>query len=362
MLGTALKSLLGRIPSRRGIATALLLSATFVLSTRHASGGTPDEAVGTQSQEATPTDKGPNVEAARAHFFRGVKYYEGGDFRWALLEFQRAFDLSGNYRVLYNLARVSEELNTYAEATRAFEEYLRLGGDDIDPRRREEVLRELETLRPKLAHVTITVSPNGASVIVDNRPVGKGPLRDPIVVDAGEHFITVRHPGYVQAEKSIVVAAGDKLQETLSLRRTPPPQRAMAGVAQPSRPEVGREASKAVPVEPRDEGLSFAATATWVGTGVLAAGAAVTGGLAVMRAKDLADLRNSATSTQEERDAVQRKARLFALTSDVLTGAAVLAGATALYFTFGPSSAGPEQEGQTRVGLRGPSVVVTYTY
>jgi hypothetical protein len=81
-----------------------------------------------------------------------------------------------------------------------------------------------------------------------------------------------------------------------------------------------------------------------------------------MKAKDLAELRDSATSTQEERDAVQRKGKTLALTSDILAGAAVLAGATALYLTFGPSSDGPEQEGQARVGLRGPSVVLSYQY
>ncbi|MBN1918933.1 MAG: PEGA domain-containing protein [Verrucomicrobia bacterium] len=299
----------------------------------------------------------------RAHFLRGVKYYEGGDFRWALLEFQRAYDLSPNYRILYNLGRVNQELNTYADATRAFEDYLRLGGDDIDAQRREEVLREIEALRPKLASLTITVSVAGAEVIVDNRSIGHSPLGSPISVDGGAHFVAVRHSGHVQQEKRIVLAAGDTVEQTFTLKRTRSElSRAVPAVAG-SRAGVAPAPRPAPPGAPSERsGLSFAAMATWVGTGALAAGAAVTGALAYTQAKDLAELRDSPYSMQAERDSLGHKARMLAVASDALTGAAVLAGATALYLTFGGGSDGPAERDRARVGLAGTQVTFAYHY
>jgi tetratricopeptide (TPR) repeat protein len=322
-------------------------------------GGSTEES----TQGARSTDQDRNLEAARAHFFRGVKYYEGGDFRWALLEFQRSYELSGNYRILYNLGRVNEELNTYADATRAFEEYLRLGGDDIDAQRRDQVVHELETLRPKLASVTITVSVEGAEVVVDNRSIGRSPLGTAILLDGGEHFVVVRRPGYAQEEKRVVVAAGDAIDEAFTLRR----QRSERGGAVPATAGP-RAAATSAPRSPprgaasRRDGLSFAAKAFWVGTGALALGAATTGVLAYMQAKDLARLRDSPDSTRPDRDAVAHKARILAITSDVLTGATALAGVTALYFTFGSKDGSPEQRDRARVGLAGTLLTFDYYY
>ena len=160
-----------------------------------------------------------------------------------------------------------------------------------------------------------------------------------------------------------MVAAGDTLQETLALQKEPAQTPAtIAGTKKPKDPAARPRSSERPGPAPENEGLGTAAQVTWIGTGVLAASAAVTGTFAYLQAKKLANLRDSATSTQDERDAVQRKGKTLALTTDILAGAAVLAGATALYLTFGSSSDDAEQEGQARVGLRGPSVVLTYQY
>jgi hypothetical protein len=338
-----------------------VVSTTPALGAEAAHGVTP-AARAAADGGVSSTEKERSQEAARAHFFRGVKYYEGGDLRWALLEFQRAYELSGNYRILYNLGRVNEELNTYAEATRAFEEYLRLGGDDIGAERREEVVRELETLRPKLARLTITVGVEGAEVVVDNRSMGLSPLGAAISVDGGEHFVVVRRTGYAQEEKRIVVAAGDAVDVAFELRRLDAgPRSAASSTARPRSRATSPPRSTSFTSASEGEGLTFAAKASWVGTGVLAAGAATAGVLAYTRAGDLARLRDSPDSTEQERETVARKARLLAITSDVLTGAAALAGATALYLTFG-SDHRPAQRDRARVGVAGTQLTVEYHY
>jgi tetratricopeptide (TPR) repeat protein len=336
----------------------VILLVTVLSITSRASAETSEAAGEDGAQQSeSPTEDVRLVEAARAHFFRGVKYYEGGDFRWALLEFQRAFGISGNYRILYNLGRVSQELNQYAEATKAFEDYLRLGGDDIEEERRKEVERELESLRPRTARLKIAVNVEGAEVLVDNHVVGRSPLEKGVLVDVGEHFVAVKHPGYVQADKKIVLAAGDDIEEDVTLRKAVAAQKVKL-----HRPLVIHE-REGPSQPPAEDSLSFAAKATWMGTGVLALGAGVTGTLALLEARKLGDLRDSLGSTQEERDSTQHKAEILALTADGLAGAALLTGIAAVYLTLDSgSNSAPEQETGASVALQGTRINFTYRY
>jgi tetratricopeptide (TPR) repeat protein len=98
-----------------------------------------------------PGDDGEAVATAREHFKRGTEYYSEGDFRAALLEFERAHALRHSFRLLYNLGQVCYELRDYAGAERYFRAYLVEGEDEITPERREEVKRELDRLRQRVA-------------------------------------------------------------------------------------------------------------------------------------------------------------------------------------------------------------------
>ena len=69
----------------------------------------------------------PRVDAvaqAGAHYARGVKLYEEDDFRAALIEFSRAYELAPNWAVLYNLGQAHYQLREYAIAMRTLERYV----------------------------------------------------------------------------------------------------------------------------------------------------------------------------------------------------------------------------------------------
>jgi tetratricopeptide (TPR) repeat protein len=302
--------------------------------------------------DSSETDR--QVEAARAHFFRGVEYYEAGDYRSALLEFRRAFEISRNYRILYNLGRVNHELNQYADAIEAYETYLSTGRDEVEEERRAEVERDLESLRSRTALLTITVNVREAEVLVDNRVVGKSPLPKATRLDAGEHFITVRLDGYIQEERRIVVASGDTVKERLDLSE----QRRAALPTASAKPDHLR----ASPPEPSSS-ASVLTTVAWIGTGTLAAAAGVTGVLAWVEADKLAELRDTPGSSPDERSKLQSRGKLLATTSDVLTAAAVVAGGTALYLTLSSSDDSPTKDsGVATLGLRGSQLVFTYSH
>lgn len=336
----------------------VLLAALFLVA-RPVGADTPENPGAPQAEAVTSAEQTRQVEAARAHFFRGVKYYEAGDFRWSLLEFRRAFELSQNYRILYNLARVSHELNQYADAIVAYEKYLRLGGNEIEAGRRAEVERDLDMLRARTARLQLTVNVDGAEIVVDNRAIGKSPLHEPIAIDAGEHHLSVRLGGYELQEKRIVAAAGDALKEEIVLRKAT--EAAPAGPPSQARASLRTSPASSSPAADRPP-AGKAPMITWIGTGVLAAGAGVTGGLALMEANHLAELRDSPRSTPEERNAASVRSRRLALSADILSGAALAAGATALYFTIHGARQRSNERAELRLGVRPTRVTLTYVY
>src|SRR5947207_9603796 len=56
--------------------------------------------------QADRPKQGVMTDEARAHLSKGGKLYNDGAYDAALIEFQRAYDLSGNYKILYNLAQI----------------------------------------------------------------------------------------------------------------------------------------------------------------------------------------------------------------------------------------------------------------
>jgi tetratricopeptide (TPR) repeat protein len=84
---------------------------------------------------------------ARESYARGVALANAGDYQRALSEFQRAYELSPHYAVLYNVAQAERALGHSGKALEAFESYLRLGDEQITPERRSEVEAAIEALK-----------------------------------------------------------------------------------------------------------------------------------------------------------------------------------------------------------------------
>src|SRR4051812_31637230 len=58
---------------------------------------------------------------AGTHFQRAVQLYSEADYRAALVEFKRAYELAPHVTVLYNLGQTHYQLQNYAEALNTFE-------------------------------------------------------------------------------------------------------------------------------------------------------------------------------------------------------------------------------------------------
>jgi tetratricopeptide (TPR) repeat protein len=271
------------------------------------------------------------VEEAGRRYDRGLKFYSEGDYRLAVIEFERTYELVPDYRVLYNIAQVRIQLGEYARARKALQRYLKEGAGQIKPDRERSVHADLEMLESRTATLRIDCSEAGADVLVDGEAVGTTPLTEPVLMNAGEHNIEVRKLGFRSQVLRRTLAGSDAGELTVKLEAVPAaaPAAALAPVA-PS------------PVAERNT------TPQWIGwsvTGALAVGAVVTGVLGNKAADDLAEQRGERGITSDTLRSTGNRAKALLIASDALAAATVVSGGISLYLTLrGPSRSQPERD------------------
>lgn len=281
-----------------------------------------------QSADAAGSDG--DVDQARKHFSQGLKLYKDGDFDAALVQFERAYAIKSNFKVLYNIAQCYFELHQYVEARDALSRYVKDGEGSIDSERKSAVENDLAELQKRIAHLKLSVNVNGATVYVDGKKAGVTPLAGAIDVNEGQRTIAVEAQDHGSKQRVVRLAGGEEQTVTLDFEEAKPSGAATAagsgasGGGQPGSHELG--------------------TAFWVtGIGALAlgAGAGVTGYLALKAQDDRNQDLKRLGVTPGELDDDRSKAKTLALTTDLLAGSAIVfAGiATVLLVTHEPDGA-----------------------
>jgi len=271
---------------------------------------------------------GPAGEAD-SRFRRGVELYKEGDYSAALIEFRRAYELDPRYQALYNIGETYFQLNDYASALRTLDKYLHDGGAQILPGRRDEVQKEIDKLRTRVATLEVTTNLPDVDITVDDLPMGKTPLAAPLVVSSGRRKVTATRPGKAPVIQIVELAGGDIKKVTLIVVDDD-----AAGIRVPAAP--------------------------WVITGALVAGAVVTGAIALSASSALkADLAVFPGANAGQITSDHSKTVTTALVTDILIGAAVVSGVVSIVLTASanrrrPTDAAPPaaaQSGAPRVSL-----------
>ena len=149
---------------------------------------------------ATYTARAGEKEEARKHYDRAIGLVDDGQLPVAIIEFQRSYDLTKNYSVLYNLGQVFVSLAKPVEAINAYQRYLAEGGKKIPAARRTEVEREIALQKARVATLSFHILPDGATIRVDGSEVGKAPTIESLVVGIGEHVVSATAEGHEPAE------------------------------------------------------------------------------------------------------------------------------------------------------------------
>ncbi len=253
------------------------------------------------------------VDEGRTRFTRGIDLYKEGNFHAALAEFRAAYAAAPSFRIHYNLGQTLFQLQDYAGAVRAFEQYLTEGADKIDAERKREVDGDLAKLRPRVAQLTFVVNVPVAEVSVDDEPRGKV-QKLPILVSAGRRRISMTASGYQTETRVLDVAGAQRLDLTFELKP-------IGGVV--AFPGGARSSE---PAEyPRSRPKSR--TPFYVGlvtTGVLGVG---TGAMAIVTASNHSAYDKALNVPQNGQGIADARTstRTTALAADILGGATVLA-------------------------------------
>lgn len=266
----------------------------------------------------------PITERARTHFRAGVNLLQdpdGARYAEAYREFKQAYAESPSWKILGNLGISAMKLERDGEAILAFQTYLKEGGDQIDESERAQMQRDLDTLSSTVTWVTLSSAPAGAEVIDTRIPLAGSPtenrydtLREPtrLGLRTGRHKITVELEGYEPQTWTFDATGGELSHEFVLVERKVAPNPTTGAAKEYERP---------VPL------------GVYIGlglTGAFAAGAAVTGILAL----DAKSQFNAAESDADA-DSARSNGQTLNLVTDILIGGAVVSGVTTtiLYLT-----------------------------
>jgi len=152
-------------------------------------------------------------DEARDRFNQALRLVDAQRFEEAAVEFKRAYELSPNPAVLYNLGQAHAAARHPAQAVAAFRAYLSQTTDSGDVRR-GQALAELTRLEQLLGVLVLSTRPSNVSVRVDGRPVE---VSGPLELDPGSHLIVVSSPGYAVAEREVLAVSGSSQTWELEL-------------------------------------------------------------------------------------------------------------------------------------------------
>jgi hypothetical protein len=296
------------------------LALTFAVVS-FAMGAAPQNvSIGSVAWAQPPPPPPAAATEANAHFKRGVELYGESDWATALTEFRRAYDIDPKWQVLYNIGETYFQLQDYANALATLQKYLRDGGAQVSAARRDEVTKDIEKLKTRVATLEVTATLPDVDIAVDDAPAGKTPLAAPIVVSAGRRRITASRGGKVVATEFVEVAGGDTRKVALTIAEEPP-------------------AAARTPVVP------------WVITGVLTAGAIGTGAGALVSWGSTKDALKAVPGDSNAITSDHTRTFALGLATDILVGAAVVSGVVSIYLTV---TAGRRAQATPRVGWTRP--------
>ncbi len=155
---------------------------------------------------------------------RAAQLFDEGKLDAALAEYRRAYAQTPNFRVLYNIARVYDELGDAVQAVEHYRRFLVEGSEHVSPARRQDIESRIAEQQRRIAELWITTSVEGALLSVDGTVVRdargaplRTPLTAPIRLSAGRHTVLAHTAHHRSLERDIELAGGVDTRIELAL-------------------------------------------------------------------------------------------------------------------------------------------------
>lgn len=154
---------------------------------------------------------------SRFHHEQGSRAYASGRFEQAVHEFMTAQRLSPNPRTLYNIGLCFLRMSRHDDAFFFLDEYL-ASTDDAEgvEERRRFATESLRALAPRVARVSVSSTPAGATIYVDQREHGSyGRTPRVLALPPGAHRIWVELAGHRIASGDVTASTGSEVSLAL---------------------------------------------------------------------------------------------------------------------------------------------------
>jgi hypothetical protein len=188
--------------------------------------------------------------------------------------FERAHALRPNARTLRGLGITAFELKRYVQAVHELEAALAEPRTPLTPTQHTEVEGLIVKARRFVGKVKLDVTPSDATVLVDGQPV-EG---TEVVLDLGEHQLSVRAEGYRDETIKLVIDGGEDITQRVELLR---PEVSPQAVAAAAPTDEHTNVTHAAPEDQASSGSVFGKWWFWTVAGAVVAGAAVGTALAL---------------------------------------------------------------------------------
>lgn len=297
-----------------------------------------------------PTSEAGKMAEGRARYERGAAAYAAGRFKDAIDLFLQADALAPSAALSFNIARAYEKIGDDSSSLQWYRDFRRR---DPEAKIGAEVQERIHALEAALAvkgvqQLTVLSRPLGATVILDEQPVGITPYNGQL--PPGLHKVVLSLRGYADSEHKLELPA-DRAQELDiplvpgGMTPAPPP----AGAGNTPVASGGGTAVEAPP--PQASAKPRFGVWPWVGLG---AGVAVLGGslgfeLARHSAESAARNDDTQITYKDELDRArsrQTTARVLA----VVGGALVATGGTLLVIQLTAHDSSPDKSARLGMG------------
>jgi tetratricopeptide (TPR) repeat protein len=237
-----------------------------------------------------PAAAAEETDTAKDYFERGVILYGAGDYKGALKNFLKSFEMKPHFKIRFNIGLCYHKMGKNAAAANELHLYMIEQGDDPD------TMKILEQLQEKTGILYIGVDTKAAEVLVDKVSYGLSPLNRAIYVEPGNHTIevvaadgsvwsgTVDLKAGTSFQVNVVLVGGQKTADVKKVEEKPVTGEA-AGTEAATLPEK--------PEKKRGKGKKISPAYFYAALGLTLASAVVggvAGGLALKKSGELDDL------------------------------------------------------------------------
>jgi hypothetical protein len=154
---------------------------------------------------------------AKSEYEGGRVLFVNGDYGAALVKLRRAYDLSHDSRLLWDMAACEKNLRRYVKVHALLERYLAESGDRISADDRRTAESALKTVQSFVSPLRIEVDQPGADILIDGELVGKSPLGKPVLVDIGAREVKVVKGGFRPSAETVRVEGGREVAVSVHL-------------------------------------------------------------------------------------------------------------------------------------------------